>query len=131
MSSPSTDTVPCYVLATDGLLYRNPAISGRDWCVSFDCQDGAVLEVSQDGMGGHANRDPLRWARMLLRGHVGIQAELDPARPLECSPRASGKVWRFPLIVTAPLPVALMRPGVGCMQPRGPCVVFAFGRRWG
>jgi hypothetical protein len=131
MADRTLDTVPCYVLATDGLLYANPAISGHDWSVAFDCNEGVILEVSQDGMGGHVRRDPLRWARMLLRSHVGIAAELDPSRPVECGPRPMGKVWRFPLIVTAPLPAGLMRPGAGCVQPRGPCVVFAFGRGWG
>lgn len=132
MSTPMIDEVAYFVLATDGLLYRNPSLAGADWCLSFDPEHGgAVLEVSTRLISASA-KDPDHLCGAMIRGHLPFAACLNKRLAPRLEKRRQPPVWLFPVEILAPLPAACMRPQQGVRQPYGKAHhVLDFGRSWG
>lgn len=126
------EQVSYFVLADNGLLYRNPVIMDEKWTLSYDYEEGgAILEVSSAFLSA-ACKDPVTIGRKILRGFVSVVADLDPKRQVRLDTRQHPAAWIFPLRVGAPLPVKYMRPQAGWRQPCGrPFLVEDFGVPWG
>jgi hypothetical protein len=121
-----------FVLADDGLLYQNPAISGQGWAFLYDHDEGgAVLEISSAVLSPRC-KDPVTAGRKIMRGFVPVVADLDSKRQVRLDHRQHPPAWIFPLAVLAPLPSRYMRTGAGRRQPFGPpYIVESFSRAWG
>ena len=154
MENTLTDSV--YVMADNGLLYRNPVICGDSiarafwsltfgdsiarvsWSLTFDY--GAEPAVSFDVV-TLPFPSRLRYFQDFI-SQQGIVARLADARwhgervpywdvDEECV------VWRltdcvvYPAVVMEPIPHWLIRGEEGVYQPRGQCRIYSFGRSWG
>jgi hypothetical protein len=129
---PRRETVSYFILADDGLLYRNPVVAGDNWALSFDFEEGGpILEISTRFIPPRCP-DPLAAARKILRGFVPVVADLDPKRQARVDGRQRPPVWIFPVVVSAPLPSKYMRQYAGRRQPYGrPYIIEDFGQPWG
>lgn len=131
-----TDSATAYVLATDGLLYRNPVVSGPGWFVVFDGYDEPeiVLDAS--------NKSPseARLSAVSILELSGLSSVLSgPPRVMDRAYDPSGQDVRrsycFWLTVTEPIPRdCLPSDSQGMTQPShqdSDPVVMAFGQPWG
>jgi hypothetical protein len=110
-----------YVLAADGLLYRQPRLEGGDWRLAFVGGDQAELVMAAVGRPRHA---AVQEAAELLCG-LGISVA-DVGMP-----RAVRGLWLWRLHVKAPVPARLMCGLEGVRQPPRSGLVCSFGALWG
>lgn len=125
-----TATVPVYVLADDGRLYRDPVIEGSlfgmRWSLRFDADDPTeFLLVTPAIVPGRTVGAALSEAGVCacVRSFPRIEERYIGGRLASCA------VWNVD--VMAPIPAELLRGQEGAIQPRGEHVLYAFGRTWG
>lgn len=123
-SRPAADTLPVYVLAASGLVYKDPVVGGDDWQLLFDPAGGpALLCVVPAGV-----RDRAAWARRFVALKLGLAARVVGGYALDS---ADGRpLWRFALQLAGPPPEGLFA-GAGYWQPSPPCYLFDWGKNWG
>jgi hypothetical protein len=137
--------VSTWVSGSDGLLYRDPVIRGMhevvrgqraSYFICFDSSEPPELVVSVHGR-ALAPAEYQTEAEEILRV-CGLKAKLaeGPFVSRRCFAKESStgpyvEAYAFFLVLTGPVPVDLLTPKRGAMQPHGPCVVYAPGVNWG
>jgi hypothetical protein len=120
-----------YVLAADGLLYRQPRLEGGDWSLTFAGGDRAELFMRADGRPRHEAAQEA--AELLYRLGISV-ADVGMPRAVKCRHRPDDHgvpswLWRFR--VKAPVPSGLMCGLEGVRQPPRSGLVCSFGSLWG
>ena len=126
-----------FVLASNGLLYRNPILRGAGWFVVFDAEDEPELVLASCGENGEtldATQARLRAVSILEQSGLSAMVEGSPRKMMRAytedgDARDSFCFW---LNVQEPIPADILPPGaVGVVEPEGDALVVSFGQPWG
>lgn len=120
-----------YFLASNGLLYRNPLISGANWLIVFDADDEPELLLAK----GNLDAGAARLAAVSILEQSGMAATVSGPprqmlRPFDESADARDS-WCFWLDVCEPIPAELLPVGAGVVEPPEGAFVESFGQLWG
>lgn len=126
-----TMTVPVYVLADDGRLYRDPVIEGASfgspWLLRFDADDPTEFCIVADP---RLQRSAACSAALAEAGICAAVRSVPRTEERYVNGRLTTcLVWNVD--VMRPVPAEILAGQSGVVQPRGEHVLYAFGKLWG
>jgi hypothetical protein len=123
--------VPTFVKASDGMFYKEPILSGKDFFLCFDDDDDPelVIKVTESGLHWKMWREI---AEEIIR-KLGLDATLNTQEPASVSERCFGRGWKFSpavawfLTINKPIPVDKITKHEGRSKNHyGECVFYTF-----